>query len=255
VHATRSLAILLHSSILERLKGLCTMITRRTILGSSAGALGAIVSARPAVSGDRAPPVAETRAGPIRLAEAERKTTTADNPYVISSPVLGLVNLLGSAGNALLEQDRKTLGGIFSSVQVADRAIPRCNVLFLYCTLETSGRVAGLSASFRDVIKEARAHIAVLASDLSPAVMQNPEFRKSLSARPDWPANIVITLNRNGEHFGRFFQQLFSQMRAGVGMPMAWVKLAPQGPSQPKDIPGTIALMEAGHIAFGAKRN
>jgi hypothetical protein len=31
---------------------------------------------------------------------------------------------------------------------------------------------------------------------------------------------------------------------------MAWVELAPQGPVQRDDIPGTICLMEAGQIAF-----
>jgi hypothetical protein len=34
-------------------------------------------------------------------------------------------------------------------------------------------------------------------------------------------------------------------------MPMAWVKLAPQGPHQPPDIPGAICLMGAGHVTFG----
>ena len=69
-----------------------------------------------------------------------------------------------------------------------------------------------------------------------------------------WAANVVITLSRNGEHFGRFFRELFGQMFAGTSMPMAFVDIAPQGPVQPKDIPGTIALMEAGHIAFGPKK-
>ena len=190
-----------------------------------------------------------------KMAEAERRTTSVDNPYIIANPVIGFVNLLGSAGNSLLEQDRKALAGVFENrVHVADRTLPRCNVLFLYCGLEPSGSVTGLSASFREVIKGAGAHVAVLAGELSPAMMQNKEFVKNLGVKSDWPANIVITLNRNGDHFGRFFAELFSKMRNGMSMPMAWVQLAPQGPNQSRDIPGTIALMEAGHIAFGPKR-
>ena len=42
-------------------------------------------------------------------------------------------------------------------------------------------------------------------------------------------------------------------MLAGTSMPLAWVKLAPQVPEQRPDIPATICLMEAGHIAFGSR--
>ena len=183
------------------------------------------------------------------------RTNTVNDPYIIPKPKLGMWNLIGDAGAALLAQDQADLGPLFAnSVQVGTQSVPRCNVLFLYCALDASTRVAGQSFSMRDVIKAARAHIAVLAADIPTAVLSSREFGQSLSARNDWPANIVITLNRNGEHFGRFFKELFSQMQAGVTMPMAWVTLAPQGPVQRKDIPGSICLMEAGHIAFGPKK-
>lgn len=153
-----------------------------------------------------------------------------------------------------MEQDRATLAEVFhNNIQVAERTLPKCNVLFLYCALEASGRIAGFSFSFRELIKGTGAHIAVIASEIQPALLSSPEFGNGLSAKHDWPANIVITLSRNGDHFAHFFQQLFSQMQTGVSMPMAWVRLAPQGPQQRRDIPGTICLMEAGHIAFGPK--
>jgi hypothetical protein len=189
------------------------------------------------------------------MAQGERRATTFDNPYIIAKPSLAFVNLLGGAAKELMEKDHATLDGIFhDNIQITDRTLPKCNVLFLYCALEASGSIAGLSLSFRDLIKGAGAHIAVIASEIQPALLSNPEFSKGLSAKHDWPANIVLTVNRNGEHFGKFFHQLFSQMQAGVSMPMAWVQLAPQGPQQPRDIPGTICLMEAGHIAFGPKK-
>lgn len=189
------------------------------------------------------------------MAQNERRSTTSDHPYIIVDPMLAFVNLAGAAGQSLMAQDRASLDDLFKDrTQVADRTLPRCNVLFLYCGLEASGGVTGTSFTFRDLIKGAGAHVAVIASDIQPALLQNPEFGKALSANKDWPANIVITVNRNGDHFGRFFHGLFAQMRAGVSMPMAWVELAPQGPHQPSDIPGTICLMEAGHIAFGPQR-
>jgi hypothetical protein len=192
----------------------------------------------------------------LAWAQAQSRTTTFNNPFIIPNPKLGFVNLAGSAGKDLVEKDRAALRNVFgSNIEVAERALPRCNVLFLYCALDASARVAGASFSFRDVIKGTGAHIAVLASDLDPGLLKNPDFTKNLTAKHDWPANVVITLNRNGEHFGRFFRELFRQMLAGISMPMAWVELAPQGPQQPKDIPGTIALMEAGHIAFGQKKS
>ena len=143
----------------------------------------------------------------------------------------------------------------FRAISRSARDIPKCDVLFLYATLEPSTRVGGRELSLRDVIKAAGARIAVVASELPAAVLSNREFGQALTAGTDWPANIVITLNRNGDTFGKFFRELFSKMRSGVTMPMAWVALAPQGPQQRSDIPGTICLMEAGHIALGPKKS
>ena len=193
--------------------------------------------------------------GQTTMTESERRTTTANNPFIISNPSLAFVNLAGNEGKDLMAKDRAALQDIFrDNIQIADRTLPRCNVLFLYCALEASGRIAGMSFTFRDLIKGAGAHIAVLASGVPSALLSNPEFMKALPGPGDWPANIVITISRNGEHFGRFFHRLFALMQQGTSMPMAWVELAPQGPVQPPDIPGAIFLAEAGHIAFGPKK-
>ncbi len=185
------------------------------------------------------------------MPQSERITTTAGRPFVIANPLLAFVNLTGDTGKALMEADRDALSQVFrGNVEIADKKLPRCNVLFLYCSFEDSGRIAGHSYSFRDLVKGAGAHIAVIATDVSPALLSNPDFDK----RNGWPANLVITLNRNGEHFAPFFQKLFSQMWDGTSMPMAWVELAPQGPVQPDDIPGAIFIPEAGHVAFRSKK-
>src|SRR5215813_2382839 len=200
------------------------MMTRRKMMSAclAFGTAGLAVRLASAASAchDILPGISECRA-PIPAADEDylrmvqnERTNTIKDPYIIPKPILGMWNLIGDAGAALLARDQADLGPLFpNSVQVGAQSVPRCNVLFLYCALEASTRVAGQSFSMRDVIKAAQAHIAVLAADIPPALLQSGEFGQSLSARSDWPANIVITLNRNGEHFGRFFKELFSQMQ------------------------------------------
>ncbi len=188
--------------------------------------------------------------------QAERRVTTAEDPLIIPSPVLGMLNLLGDAENDLLLRDLAEVGQLFpDNVRVETTNVPRCNILFLYCRFEQSGRIAGTQLLVRDVIKAAGAQIAVIASEVNPGLFKIREFSQALAPRSDWPANLVITLNRNGDIFGRFFHKLFSQMQAGVTMPFAWATLAPQGPVSHKDVPGTICAMGAGHIAFAARRS
>jgi hypothetical protein len=179
------------------------------------------------------------------------QSTSATNPYVIRNPSLGLLNLMGDNGSVLFNKDIEDIGSSFpKNVNVGIGQVPKCNVLFVYCVLEPSGRIAGQSFSLRDVIKAAGAHIAVVASENSPDVLTSSEFGQFLNTKGNWPANIIITVNRNGDTFGEFFKKLFTQMHAGITMPLAWVNLAPQGPSGHADCPGTIALLEAGHVTF-----
>lgn len=179
------------------------------------------------------------------------QVTSAANPYVITNPTIGFLNLAGDEGKRMAQHDRGELSSEFSAASdIESDKIPRCNVLFLYCTLDASGKISAQQHSLRDLIRAAGAHIAVIASEIPHGVVTNSEFNRFLQSKNDWPANIIITMNRNGEAFGRFFKSLFSQMRTGTTMPLAWVKLAPQGPAANADNPGTVALLEAGHIAF-----
>jgi hypothetical protein len=187
------------------------------------------------------------------MAQGERRAVTLQNPFVITNPVLGLLNLLGAAGDDLLKRDQADIGQLFSTVRVSVKDVPKCNVLFLYCQLDDTGRVAGTSSSLRDLIKAAQAHVMVVASPFDPKVV-NSQLVAALGSGNDWPANVVITFDRRGSRFGRFFKQLFSRMLAGVTMPMAWVELAPQDPAGQDDNPGTMFIPEVGYIAFGPKR-
>jgi hypothetical protein len=184
------------------------------------------------------------------LSSGTKKSTSTAQSYVIQKPTLGFLNLMGETGSKLLAKDRDALGSGFGNSGVCSEPIPRCNVLFIYCILEGSGKISGSSFSLRDVIKTAGAHIVVVASEIPANVVTSREFGQYISRNEDWSANIVITLNRNGDVFEQFFRKLFMHMYTGMSMPIAWSKLAPQGTNNQADSPGTIAILEAGHIAF-----
>jgi hypothetical protein len=64
-------------------------------------------------------------------------------------------------------------------------------------------------------------------------------------------ANLVLTLDRKGVAFARFFDQLFARMNAGTPMPVAWTELQPQSPAALRpEHPDLVCLMERGAIAF-----
>jgi hypothetical protein len=173
---------------------------------------------------------------------------TAENSFVIPDPWLLMLNLMGEAADDMLARDRAALTPIFKgNVRVETTQVPRCHVLFLYCRLDERGRVEPHGFHFRDVIKSAGAHIAVVASEI-PQQHFSDAFD---DYRNDWPANVVLTIARKGDNFGRFFHDLFARMQQGTGMLMAWVELAPQGPVQSADLPAAVFLPEAGHLALG----
>jgi hypothetical protein len=178
--------------------------------------------------------------------------TSIQEPLKVENPVLGMLNLMDKAGDNILFSDYKNFGELFSkNVIVETKKIPRCNVLFLYCSFESSGRISGQEFYLRDVIKAAGAYIVVIASEVNLEVFQSSGFQSYINnTKQNWPANIVFTLNRNGEYFGNFFRQLFTHMFNGITMPLAWVKLAPQGPNQQSNVPGTIVMLDGGHISF-----
>jgi hypothetical protein len=61
-----------------------------------------------------------------------------------------------------------------------------------------------------------------------------------------------MTLSRKGSSFPPFFARLFADMKRGVSMPVAWVKLSPQGPVKDhENLPSTIFACEAGQMVFG----
>jgi hypothetical protein len=165
---------------------------------------------------------------------------------IIQSPNIGFYNLSGNNFAPLLGIDKEALGHLFSSVVESNNAPPICNVLFLYCHVEPDGSVRGSDLGLRDIIHRSGARIAVVASE-------NP-FDNCLAAATKAgykSANIILTNQRNGNSFTSFYQRLFTDMKQGTTMSVAWSKLAPQIPNQVHvDTPDGIMLTEAGHVVF-----
>jgi hypothetical protein len=175
---------------------------------------------------------------------------------VFRQPTIAFLKLSATGCDTIVAEDSAQIGGVFhGKIRVVTTGVPSCDVLFLYCDFEPSGRIVGEESSLRDLIGKSGASVAVIASEVGPEIMSNPNFRNSLNRGNNPPANLVITNDRKGEAFSRFFKSLFQLMWTGVPMPMAWVKLAPQTRQQPQDIPVTICLMGAGQVVFGEGRS
>ena len=173
--------------------------------------------------------------------------TTVQNPFQIDNPVIGFLNLRGGASEEAMKADRKILEPLFGEVYESYREVPKCTVLFLYTDVDSTGKIIGRRDGLREIVKAARAYIAVVASENPP-----DNYMKCLGPRDDWPANVTLTVDRKGDKLPRFFAKLFQRMFAGKSMLIAWIELAPQIPGRDQpDVPGTIMAAEAGHLVFG----
>ena len=170
--------------------------------------------------------------------------TTADRPLRIADPAIGFLNHGGAAGALLSQADQCVLSPLFKVLRTSEDIPPRCDVLFLYCTIDLEGSTS--TPAIRELIKSAGAYVAVIASENSADA-----YIKSVGRRTDWPANIVMIVNRKDDKFGLFFHRLFAEMLKGRSMLMVWAELAPQIPgSAHSDVPDSIMAAEAGHITF-----
>jgi hypothetical protein len=179
-----------------------------------------------------------------RGGQSSFQRTTADRPLPIANPVIGFLNHTGAVGDLLSQADQGVLSPLFKVVKTSDDLPPRCDVLFLYCTVNVEGPVS--TPTIRELIKNAGAYVAVIASENSAEA-----YIKSVGRRTDWSANITMVVNRKGDKFGLFFHRLFAEMFKGRSMLMVWSELAPQIPGTAHtDVPDSIMAAEAGHITF-----
>ena len=183
-----------------------------------------------------------------RLFSRDRKSsfqrTTADRPLRITNPAIGFLNHAGAAGALLSQADQRVLSPLFKVLKISEDLPPRCEVLFIYRTIDLEGPVS--TPAIRELIKSAGAHVAVIASENSPDA-----YIKNVGRRTDWSANIAMIVNRKDDKFALFFLRLFEEMFKGRSMLMVWAEMAPQIPGGThSDVPDSIMAAEAGHITF-----
>jgi hypothetical protein len=179
-----------------------------------------------------------------RGGQSSIQRTTADRPLRIANPVIGFLNHAGAAGALLSQADQRVLSPLFKVLKTSEDLPPRCDILFLYCTINMEGPIS--TPAIRELIKSAGAYVAVIASENS-----SDAYIKSVGRRTDWFANIAMVVDRKGDKFALFFYRLFEEMFKGRSMLMVWAELAPQIPGRAHpDAPDSIMTAEAGHITF-----
>jgi hypothetical protein len=174
------------------------------------------------------------------------RPVTHQHPFVIQNPKIGFLNLIGASARPLVDEDVTALKPLFSGCLESDGDTPICDVLMIYAAIEADGLIQNASHSLREIIHQSHAPIAVVATE------NGVQSYIAAGKRPGaGKANLVMTLQRNGQSFPSFFKELFGMMRHGVTMPTAWVKLAPQSPEgENNNVPGTICAMEVTHVVF-----
>ena len=165
---------------------------------------------------------------------------------VIQSPRFCILNLNGDMANSLVASDSGALGMVLGKPQYSSTVPPSCDVLFVYCDIASNGEVSNYRGTLRDLIQASGARVVVVASE-----NRGEAYIASTKGRTYGRANLVMTIGRKGEAFPQFFSRLFEDMKRGVSMPVAWVKLAPQGPvKEHESLPEMIFACEAGQLAF-----
>ena len=164
----------------------------------------------------------------------------------VEAGTLGILNLCGNDAAEWVAADRDALGRLFREVSESTQQTPSCNLLLLYCALESDGSIVRHHLGLREIIRDSGAAVVVVASPNS-----GESYNAAAKEKPYGRANLVMTLDRKGHAFSRFFQKLFGEMKRGKSMPIAWVNLAPQRPhSVHTDVPDTVFLCELGQLAF-----
>ena len=145
-----------------------------------------------------------------------------------------------------MQADSAKLGSFFDSVSENKLNAPKCDVLLLYCYIEPDGTIRDSTKGLNEIIREAGASVAIVASDNDAK-----NYTAAAKGKNFGSVNLVLILDRRGEMFGEFFLKLFTAMKQGTSMPVAWNKLAPQIPRKDHpDCPASICVMGAGQVAF-----
>lgn len=163
----------------------------------------------------------------------------------IEDPTIGFLNLAGEGALGLMEEDKNHLEDLFFSVSVRSSDPPRCNVLFLYCDLKANETNP---LWLLEIARSSGAVIIIIANE------NDSEYCLKITNKAAKGVNLVMTLDRKGTCFAKFFRKIFELMLNGATMPTAWAQLAPQYPKDShQGCPETFFFCGAGQIAFENK--
>jgi len=166
---------------------------------------------------------------------------------VIRSPRFGILNLKGESAEHLIAEDTDALMPVLGSPVRGSTLAPFCDVLFIYCDVAPDGRIGNFTGTLLDLMQALRAPLVVVASENS-----GDAYISTTKGQKRGRANLVMTLSRKERAFSAFFAGLLADMKRGIPMPLAWVKLAPQGSiKEHENLPSTIFVCGAGHMVFG----
>ena len=163
---------------------------------------------------------------------------------------LGFANLSDKEFEAFAVRDAEQLTPLFSRSHLVREymMLPKADVLFVYAHLNEDGTVQDAPVSFgiRQLEQLCDAKLIVLASANTVESIKNAVLLPGPKN-----ADLVFTLNRNGEGFVRFFRALFEKMQSGVEIQEAWKALTPKDPGVvDPNAPQAILLAEAGEVCF-----
>jgi hypothetical protein len=172
---------------------------------------------------------------------------------IISNPGILMCSVgVDSEFAALIAQDRLIYQGHYKNITecqavtvsdfVAFISDKTFDIVHLFVNIEADGTIEGVSGiEVLEYLLKADAKLIISASSNSH-VFNADQLPK---------VNLVMTLDRGGDKFGKFFKELFELVAKGESLMTAWVKLVPQasGPWMEK-VPSTVFIPGWGDVRF-----
>lgn len=179
----------------------------------------------------------------------------------VKSPKTLLVSI-GIPEETLFDSDRDIYQSYFSDITeyqaetvsdffnfISDKHF---DIVHLFTDVLLNGTIQNASGYyFLENLSEAKTKLVIFASD-NPADCYIAFYPKSHDNSIK-PMNAILTIERKGELFPKFFKSLFELMANGDTMPQAWVKLAPQNPhanAAEATMPGAIFIAGFASVKF-----
>jgi hypothetical protein len=181
-----------------------------------------------------------------------RSKNTVKNPKILLASI-------GASDETFFAADREIYKSYFSDITEHKAATvsdffdfiggKTFDIVHLFAEIKTNGTIEDVSGQeILENLSQAQTKVVLFASGNSGD--SYIAFYPKRGAENINPMNAVMTLDRKGDLFPKFFKSIFGFMVSGDTMPQAWVKLAPQNSNIEHDAPETIFSAGFGAIKF-----